>query len=244
MLSGELELYLNHAFRQARGARHEFITVEDLLLAILEAPKVREVLEGCGADLEQLGGSLKQYIETHSFSSSEAREAQPTLAFQRVLQRAVFHVQSSGKKEVSVLNVLVAIFSEKQSHAALELAHAQVRRLDVVNFMIHGLAMTDVAAVRSPRAHLDAAGLDRLVELLIALKDSIDQATRLEDQERIDVRELIDDVIATARAERPNEMKLRGLLVGLSHWAAAKVELQPWRQVRDTAIALDLWIIE
>jgi ATP-dependent Clp protease ATP-binding subunit ClpA len=110
VLSSELESCLNQAFHQARSAHHEFLTVEHLLLAILDTPTVREVLKGCGADLDQLG-------------------------FQRVLQRAVFHVQSSGKQEVGVLDVLVAIFSEKQSHAVLLLARAQVTLLDVVNYI-------------------------------------------------------------------------------------------------------------
>ncbi len=142
MLSSELEFCLNQAFHQARSARHEFLTVEHLLLAILDAPKVREVLEGCGADLERLGADLKQHVETNTprLALSEEREVQPTLGFQRVLQRAVFHVQSSGKKEVGVVNVLVAIFSEKQSHAVFLLARAQVTRLDVVNFISHGLS--------------------------------------------------------------------------------------------------------
>ncbi|HTW74263.1 MAG TPA: ATP-dependent Clp protease ATP-binding subunit ClpA [Steroidobacteraceae bacterium] len=141
MLSSELEFCLNQAFHQARSARHEFLTVEHLLLAILDAPKVREVLEGCGADLDRLGTDLRHHVETNTprLSPSEEREVQPTLGFQRVIQRAVFHVQSSGKKEVGVVNVLVAIFSEKQSHAVFLLARAQVTRLDVVNFISHGL---------------------------------------------------------------------------------------------------------
>jgi len=144
VLSSELEFCLNQAFHQARSARHEFLTVEHLLLAILDAPKVREVLEGCGADLERLGTDLKHHVETNTprLAPSEEREVQPTLGFQRVLQRAVFHVQSSGKKEVGVVNVLVAIFSEKQSHAVFLLARAQVTRLDVVNYISHGLSRT------------------------------------------------------------------------------------------------------
>jgi ATP-dependent Clp protease ATP-binding subunit ClpA len=141
VLSNELEFCLNQAFHQARTARHEFLTVEHLLLAILDTPKVREVLEGCGADLDRLATDLKQHVETNTprLSPAEDREVQPTLGFQRVLQRAVFHVQSSGKKEVGVVNVLVAIFSEKQSHAVFLLARAQVTRLDVVNYISHGL---------------------------------------------------------------------------------------------------------
>ena len=142
MLSSELEYCLNQAFHQARSARHEFLTVEHLLLAIIDAPKVREVLEGCGADLERLGTDLKHHVETNTprLAPSEEREVQPTLGFQRVLQRAVFHVQSSGKKEVGVVNVLVAIFSEKQSHAVYLLNRQHVTRLDVVNYISHGLS--------------------------------------------------------------------------------------------------------
>jgi ATP-dependent Clp protease ATP-binding subunit ClpA len=159
VLSSELEFCLNQAFHQARGARHEFLTVEHLLLAILDAPKVREVLEGCGADIERLTADLKQHVESNTprLAPSEEREVQPTLGFQRVLQRAVFHVQSSGKKEVGVVNVLVAIFSEKQSHAVFLLARAQVTRLDVVNFISHGLSRTGESKADKER---DDAGVE------------------------------------------------------------------------------------
>jgi ATP-dependent Clp protease ATP-binding subunit ClpA len=133
---------LNDAFAGAREARHEFMTVEHLLLAIVDTPKVREVLKSCGADTAKLKTELKQFIDqtTPRLPAGEDRDVQPTLGFQRVLQRAVFHVQSSGKKEVTVANVLVAIFSEKQSHAAYLLSMQDVSRLDVVNFIAHGLS--------------------------------------------------------------------------------------------------------
>ena len=142
MLSNELEYCLNDAFHQAREARHEYLTVEHLLLAILDTPKVREVLRACGADLAKLKQELKDHLEqsTPRLEEGEEREVQPTLGFQRVLQRAVFHVQSSGKKEVGVANVLVAIFSEKQSHAVYLLNRQHVTRLDVVNYISHGLS--------------------------------------------------------------------------------------------------------
>ncbi|MEO7774862.1 MAG: ATP-dependent Clp protease ATP-binding subunit ClpA, partial [Steroidobacteraceae bacterium] len=142
MLSSELEMCLNEAFQQAREARHEFLTVEHLLLAILDTPRVREVLRACGADLPRLRDELKRHIDetTPRIASGEEREVQPTLGFQRVLQRAVFHVQSSGKKEVGVGNVLVSIFTEKQSHAVFLLNRHDVTRLDVVNFVSHGLS--------------------------------------------------------------------------------------------------------
>ena len=142
MLSSELEYCLNEAFQGAREARHEYMTVEHLLLAILDTPKVREILRACGADLAKLRKDLEQFIDqtTPKLAQDDDREVQPTLGFQRVLQRAVFHVQSSGKKEVTVANVLVAIFSEKQSHAAYLLGMQDVARLDVVNYISHGLS--------------------------------------------------------------------------------------------------------
>ncbi len=142
MLSNELEYCLNDAFHQAREARYEFLTVEHLLFAILDTPKVREVLRACGADLAKLKQELRDHIDktTPKLAANEEREVQPTLGFQRVLQRAVFHVQSSGKTEVGVANVLVAIFSEKQSHAVFLLNRHDVTRLDVVNFISHGLS--------------------------------------------------------------------------------------------------------
>ncbi|MCJ7451336.1 MAG: ATP-dependent Clp protease ATP-binding subunit ClpA [Steroidobacteraceae bacterium] len=142
MLSSELEVCLNEAFQSAREARHEFMTVEHLLLAIVATPKVEEILRGCGADSARLAKELDEFIDqtTPRLKPDDEREVQPTLGFQRVLQRAVFHVQSSGRKEVSVANVLVAIFSEKHSHAAYLLALQDVSRLDVVNFISHGLS--------------------------------------------------------------------------------------------------------
>src|SRR5687767_8919510 len=117
------------------------MTVEHLLLSILDAPRVREILKACGADLARLSAELQKFIDetTPALAAEDDREVQPTLGFQRVLQRAVFNVQSSGKKEVTVANVLVAIFSEKQSHAAYLLSLQDVTRLDIVNFISHGL---------------------------------------------------------------------------------------------------------
>jgi ATP-dependent Clp protease ATP-binding subunit ClpA len=144
VLSSELEICLNEAFQSAREARHEFMTVEHLLLAIIDTPKVREILRGCGADATRLRKELQEFIDqtTPRLKQEDDREVQPTLGFQRVLQRAVFHVQSSGRKEVSVANVLVAIFSEKHSHAAYLLTLQDVARLDVVNYISHGLSKT------------------------------------------------------------------------------------------------------
>jgi len=142
MLSGDLEYCLNEAFRKARDNRHEFMTVEHLLLSLLEVPAVIEILKACGADLDKLRRELSQFIEetTPLMEDEDEQEVQPTLGFQRVLQRAVFHVQSSGKKEVTPTNVLVAVFGEKQSHAVYLLGLQDVTRLDVVNFISHGLS--------------------------------------------------------------------------------------------------------
>jgi ATP-dependent Clp protease ATP-binding subunit ClpA len=142
VLSNELEYCLNDVFHQAREAHHEYLTVEHLLLAILDTPKVREVLRACGADTIKLKQELKEHIDhsTPRLEESEGREVQPTLGFNRVLQRAVYNVQSSGKKEVGVGNVLVAIFGEKQSHAVFLLNRQHVTRLDVVNYISHGLS--------------------------------------------------------------------------------------------------------
>jgi ATP-dependent Clp protease ATP-binding subunit ClpA len=145
VLSSELEICLNEAFQSAREARHEFMTVEHLLLAIVDTPKVREILRACGADVARLRKDLKDFIDqtTPRLKDDDDREVQPTLGFQRVLQRAVFHVQSSGKKEVTAANVLVAIFSEKHSHAAYLLSMQDVARLDVVNYISHGLSKVE-----------------------------------------------------------------------------------------------------
>jgi ATP-dependent Clp protease ATP-binding subunit ClpA len=145
MLSNELEYCLNEAFQNAREARHEFMTVEHLLLSILDTQKVRDILRACGADTQKLKTELETFIDTTTprLSDEDDREVQPTLGFQRVLQRAVFHVQSSGKKEVTVANILVAIFSEKQSHAAYLLGSQDIARLDVVNYISHGLSKVE-----------------------------------------------------------------------------------------------------
>ncbi|MGA0734442.1 MAG: ATP-dependent Clp protease ATP-binding subunit ClpA [Steroidobacteraceae bacterium] len=145
MLSAELETCLNKAFQLARDGRHEFLTVEHLLASILETNSVKDVLRSCGADVAWLEKDLLDHIEqsTPRLPEGDDREVQPTLGFQRVLQRAVFHVQSSGRKEVAVTNVLVAIFSEKQSHAVFLLSRQDVSRLDVVNYISHGMSKTE-----------------------------------------------------------------------------------------------------
>jgi ATP-dependent Clp protease ATP-binding subunit ClpA len=145
MLDKELELTLNNAFREARKLRHEFMTVEHLLLALLDNPSASQVLDACGANLNSLHKDLVRFIQENSpiIDESDERETQPTLGFQRVLQRAVFHVQSSGKKEVNGANVLIAIFGERESHAAYFLSQQNIARLDAVNFLSHGIAKID-----------------------------------------------------------------------------------------------------
>jgi ATP-dependent Clp protease ATP-binding subunit ClpA len=143
MLSKELELTLNVAFRQAREKRHEFMTVEHLLLALIDNESAANVLKSCGAELIDLRHELSDFVdETTPLlpNESETRDTQPTVGFQRVLQRAVFHVQSSGKKEVSGANVLVAIFSEQESQAVYFMQKQDISRLDVVNYISHGLS--------------------------------------------------------------------------------------------------------
>ena len=146
MLNKDLELTLNAAFREARTRRHEFMTVEHLLLALLDNPSASEALNACGVNISGLKYELLEFIDETTPvipDLEEERETQPTLGFQRVLQRAVFHVQSSGKNEVTGVNVLVAIFSEQESQAVYLLKKNDVSRLDIVNFISHGISKTD-----------------------------------------------------------------------------------------------------
>jgi len=144
MIAQELEVSLHMAFMDARQKRHELITVEHLLLAMLDNPSASEVLNSCGANLEKLREDIVGHIEEHTpkVSGKDDVDTQPTLGFQRVIQRAMLHVQSSGKKEVTGANVLVAIFGEKDSHAVYFLHQQGIARLDVVNFIAHGIAKT------------------------------------------------------------------------------------------------------
>ncbi len=145
MLSKEIESTLNQAFTNAHSKRHEFITVEHLLLALLDNATVKPVLQACGCDSMALRGELSQFIdETVSLiAKNTKRETQPTLGFQRVLQRAVFHVQASDKKEVIGANLFVALFSEQDSHAVYILNKYEITRLDVVNYLAHGISKAD-----------------------------------------------------------------------------------------------------
>ena len=142
MIAQELEVSLHMAFVEARQKRHEFITVEHLLLALLDNPSAADALRACGGNIEQLRRDLNKFIGEHTprVEGEEEIDTQPTLGFQRVIQRAILHVQSSGKKEVNGANVLVAIFGEKDSHAVYYLQKQGITRLDVVNFISHGVS--------------------------------------------------------------------------------------------------------
>src|SRR5438270_12671063 len=146
MIAQELEVSLHMAFVEARQQRHEFITVEHLLMALLDNPSAAEVLRACSANNDDLRKSLAAFIKenTPTVGGSDEVDTQPTLGFQRVIQRAIMHVQStgSGKKEVTGANVLVAIFGEKDSHAVYYLHQQGVTRLDVVNYIAHGITKT------------------------------------------------------------------------------------------------------
>jgi ATP-dependent Clp protease ATP-binding subunit ClpA len=157
MIAQELEVSLHMAFVEARQQRHEFITVEHLLLALLDNPSAAEVLRACSANIEDLRKSLSNFIKdnTPQVAGTEEVDTQPTLGFQRVIQRAIMHVQSTGngKKEVTGANVLVAIFGEKDSHAVYYLHQQGVTRLDVVNFIAHGIKKSDPPEpVKGPEA--------------------------------------------------------------------------------------------
>src|SRR6478752_6306954 len=182
MLSNELEYCLNDAFQRARDERHEFITVEHLLLALLDTPPVVEILKACGADLVRLRRELKEFIDASTprlrgEEEDESTDVQPTLGFQRVLQRAVFHVQSSGRKEVTPANVLVAIFGEKQSQAVYLLGLQDVGRLDVVNYVSHGVPKIQEARPESDEGNAEerageASPLERFTTNLNALAEA------------------------------------------------------------------------
>src|SRR5881394_1009429 len=148
MIAQELEVSLHMAFVEARQKRHEFITVEHLLLALLDNPTAAEVLRSCGANMDELRKNLTQHIteQTPRIAADREVDTQPTLGFQRVIQRAILHVQSSGKKEVTGANVLVAIFGEKDSHAVYFLQQQGIARLDVVNYISHGITKTPQSA--------------------------------------------------------------------------------------------------
>ena len=163
MFSKDLEYTIGQCYKQARESRHEFMTVEHLLLALLDNPSAAGVLRVCGADLGKLAEELRKVINESVpvLPVEDSRDTQPTLGFQRVLQRAVYHVQSSGRKEVTGANVLVAIFGEKDSHAVYYLNQQEITRLDVVNYISHGVARIGQEAPRAaPEAGRDGEPIE------------------------------------------------------------------------------------
>ncbi|MCU7962493.1 ATP-dependent Clp protease ATP-binding subunit ClpA [Shewanella sp. SW32] len=161
MLNKDLEVTLNLAFQQARDARHEYMTVEHLLLALIDNPAAQEALIACGANLDKLRDEVASFIQQTTpiiADIDDDKETQPTLGFQRVLQRAVFHVQSSGRNEVNGANVLVAIFSEQESQAVYLLRRCDISRLDVVNFISHGFAKNDDAESHQDQERVEDQG--------------------------------------------------------------------------------------
>ncbi len=160
MIAQELEVSLHMAFVEARQKQHEFITVEHLLLAMLDNPSAAEVLKACSVDLEEMRGVLTDFINEHTpwLAPHSDADTQPTQGFQRVIQRAILHVQSSGKKEVTGANVLVAIFGEKESHAVYFLNQRGVTRLDVVNYIAHGISKMPAQKPEKPESKEEAEG--------------------------------------------------------------------------------------
>ncbi|MBU3724628.1 MAG: ATP-dependent Clp protease ATP-binding subunit ClpA [Burkholderiaceae bacterium] len=161
MISQELEVSLHMAFVEARQQRHEFITVEHLLLALLDNPSAAEILKACAANTDDLRKALTQFISDNTpiIQGPDEVDTQPTLGFQRVIQRAIMHVQSTsnGKKEVTGANVLVAIFGEKDSHAVYFLHQQGITRLDVVNFIAHGITKAPPAPASGEEASAEQA---------------------------------------------------------------------------------------
>lgn len=160
MIAQELEVTLHMAFMDARQKRHEFITVEHLLLALLDNPSGADVLRSCGVNMDELRKNLARFIDDHTptLPGNNEVETQPTIGFQRVIQRAILHVQSAGKKEVNGANILVAIFGEKDSHAVYFLHQQGITRLDVVNFISHGIAKTPQKAQPQSKPSSDSPG--------------------------------------------------------------------------------------
>jgi ATP-dependent Clp protease ATP-binding subunit ClpA len=154
MIAQELEVSLHLAFVEARQKRHEFITVEHLLLAMLDNAAAAQVLRACGADIDELRAAISDFVNTHTptLPGNGDVDTQPTVGFQRVIQRAILHVQSTNKKEVTGANILVALFSEKDSHAVFFLNQRGVTRLDVVNYIAHGIDKSAQTGIQKPQS--------------------------------------------------------------------------------------------
>jgi len=186
MLTKELEYTLNQAFKAARELRHEFMTVEHLLLALLDEPSSSAALKACGANMEQLHNDLVSFIEdtVPLLDPDSEREIQPTLGFQRVLQRAVFHVQASERKEANGANVLVAMFSEQESQAVYFLNQQNITRLDIVNYISHGISkLTEEGEEEVARSNDEEGGADAAQKPLEAYASNLNALAR---QGRID----------------------------------------------------------
>ena len=158
MLAQELEVSLHLAFVEARQKRHEFITVEHLLLTLLDNASAAQVLRACGADLDELRKTVAEFIDGHTpiIPGGHEVDTQPTVGFQRVIQRAILHVQSSNKKEVAGQNILAALFGEKDSHAVYFLNQRNINRLDVVNYIAHGIAKAQSDVPTKPQNETEA----------------------------------------------------------------------------------------
>ncbi len=177
MIAPELEVSLQAGYQEAKLKRHEFLTVEHLLLILLENAAATEVLKACSASVEDLRKSLVDFIEQHTpvVAGDDHVEPQPTMGFQRVIQRAMLHVQSSGKKEVSGANVLVAIYGEKDSHAVYYLHQQGVSRLDVVNFISHGIAKNAVAGPKKEETETETADGEQATGALESFTQHLNQ---------------------------------------------------------------------
>lgn len=183
MLSSELEFCLNEAFQSARERRHEFMTVEHLLLALTDFPQIQEILTACKSNVGELRRQLADCIGAESIlmAPDDEGDVQPTLGFQRVLQRAVYHVQSSGKREVTGANVLVAIFSEKQSQAVRILGLQNISRLDVCNYISHANSLSSVKNGTNEPNPIGKTSIDRSVDWLVSSQTALEKRlTRIE----------------------------------------------------------------
>jgi ATP-dependent Clp protease ATP-binding subunit ClpA len=213
MIAQELEVSLHMAFVEARQKQHEFITVEHLLLAMLDNPSAADVLKACGIDLDEMRGVLTDFISEHTprLSPHSDSDTQPTQGFQRVIQRAILHVQSSGKKEVIGANVLVAIFGEKESHAVYFLNQRGVTRLDVVNYIAHGIGKGAPQKSDKSEAKEEAEGSGDAQGALETYTINLNQMARLGKTDPLIGRELeLERVIQVLCRRRKNNPLLVG----------------------------------
>ena len=194
MFSKELELSISQAYQEARDRRHEYLTVEHMLLALLDNGSALSILRACSVDIEALEDDLRKVLSDNvPVLEEEDRDTQPTIGFQRVLQRALYHVQSAGKDEVLGANVLVAIFSEKDSYAAYLLNRHDVTRLDVVNYISHGISkIEDEAGGEAEASVLEAeeAGAEKKSSALEQFTTNLNQRAK---------DDLIDPLIGRAK---------------------------------------------